>query len=322
MLAAVLASTSASAQVFGTFAWQMQPYCNVIRLTITQFPAGYTVDGYDDQCGAATRASATGQVHINPNGTVGVNFAIITTPAGKAVHVAALLSPANGSGTWTDSVGNSGTFALGGSTPLLPARPLPTSGLGASVITTTEIAAGAVGASDINSAEVQSRVTGTCSAGQAVSGINANGTVVCASTQATVQFRAQGLVAQALPADVRNDLRWASVTFNDGGGTYDAATGIYTVPTTGLYQLIASGSTNQVAAGAGTYRFITLHVNGTIVQQAADSASDTYQSVLVVAVRKFAAGDQIKISMIHNLAGAVSTFTDQGMSNIAIVQLR
>lgn len=179
VLAASVGVGTANAQVFGTFPWQMQPYCNIVTLTITQFPAGYTVDGNDNQCGSGTLAAATGQVHINPNGTVGVDFAIITTPSGKAVHVAAAISPANGSGTWTDSVGNSGTFALGANTPGLPVRPFPASGLGASIITTTEIAAGAVGGSDINTAEVQSRVTGACPAGQAVAGINANGTVTC-----------------------------------------------------------------------------------------------------------------------------------------------
>lgn len=54
-----------SAQVFGTFPWQMQPYCNVVTLTLTSTPAGFTLDGADDQCGATNKASAVGVASFN-----------------------------------------------------------------------------------------------------------------------------------------------------------------------------------------------------------------------------------------------------------------
>ena len=179
-------AASASAQVFGTFNFQMQPYCNVVTMTITQIPTGFTLDGFDDQCAALKRASLVGMATLNPDGTVGVTFTIVTAPAGKGVHVSAVISPVTGSGTWTDSVANTGTFVLAGAVPGLLPRPLPTSGIGVSVITTTEIAAGAVGGTDINTAEVQARVTGTCPAGQAVNAINPNGTVTCQLVGGTV----------------------------------------------------------------------------------------------------------------------------------------
>jgi hypothetical protein len=92
----------------------MEPYCNIITLTVTQYPLGYTVDGNDNQCGAGGKLSgATGQVVFNPDGTLGLYFTTVTSPGGKTVHVTALISPATGSGTWTDSVGNSGNFLLG-----------------------------------------------------------------------------------------------------------------------------------------------------------------------------------------------------------------
>jgi hypothetical protein len=114
LLGGSLGAADASAQVFGTFSWRMEPYCNIITLTVTQHPLGYTVDGNDNLCGAGGKLSgATGQVVFNPDGTLGLYFTTVASPAGKTVHVTAQISPATGSGTWTDSVGNSGNFLLG-----------------------------------------------------------------------------------------------------------------------------------------------------------------------------------------------------------------
>lgn len=122
-VAAVLSFASgASAQVFGTFTWQMQPFCNQVTLTLTSVNGNFTVDGFDDQCGAAKRASAVGMGVFNPDGTVGIDFTI-ASPDSSTVHVTASVSPANGQGTWTDDDRNSGTFAFFGSTPGLPRRP-------------------------------------------------------------------------------------------------------------------------------------------------------------------------------------------------------
>jgi hypothetical protein len=115
----LLTVTGASAQVFGTFSWQMQPYCNIVSLTLTQTPGGFTVDGSDNQCGAAKLAGAAGMALFNPDGTVGLEFTIVTAPSPKAVHVSASVNPGTGNGSWTDSVGNSGSFTL---SVLAPAR--------------------------------------------------------------------------------------------------------------------------------------------------------------------------------------------------------
>ncbi len=185
---ALACASTASAQVFGTFTWQMLPYCNKVTLTITQFPSGYTIDGFDDQCGAGQRAGAVGMVHINPDGSVGLNFTLIAAPSGRTVHISSPLSPATGSGAWTDNVGNSGTLALGANQPGLPPRPLPTAGVAPGSITSVEIAAGAVGSTQINTSQVQARVAGACVPGQSISSINADGTVGCVAlpTRASV----------------------------------------------------------------------------------------------------------------------------------------
>jgi len=117
----------ALAQPLGTFRWQLQPFCNVVTFNVVQQGAQYLIDGTDDQCGATVKASAVGLAFQNPNGSIGFGFTIVTSPGGAPVHVEASIAIANLSGTWKDSVGNSGTFvftpgaAVAGSTrPTLP----------------------------------------------------------------------------------------------------------------------------------------------------------------------------------------------------------
>ena len=141
--ALLLPSASVTAQVFGTFSWQMQPYCNSVNLSLISMPTGFTVEGLDDQCGGPNKGSAVGTAAFNAGGNLVLNFTIVL-PSSRSVHVTAFVSPANGEGTWTDSVGNSGPFRFFGSTPGLPPRPLPASGLPAAAITAIELANGAV----------------------------------------------------------------------------------------------------------------------------------------------------------------------------------
>jgi hypothetical protein len=115
---------SLGAQTLGTFSWQLQPFCNVVTVTITQQGAQYTVDGYDDQCGAAQRAPLLGLAVQNPDGTIGLGLHVITVPGGRGVDVDARISLATLNGPWSDSAGNAGTFAFGASTGGGP-RPKP-----------------------------------------------------------------------------------------------------------------------------------------------------------------------------------------------------
>lgn len=125
-LVAALGAAPAAAQPFGTFTWQLQPFCNQVTLSITRDGTAYTLDGFDDQCGAPQRAPVVGTAVVNLDGSVGLGLAIVTTPGGRSVHVDAQVSPASGAGTWRDSEGNSGTFALGAATGGSE-RPFPTS---------------------------------------------------------------------------------------------------------------------------------------------------------------------------------------------------
>ena len=106
------AASSADAQALGTFTWQLQPYCNVVTVNVIQQGAVYTIDGYDDQCGAPQRAPLTGVATPNPDGTIGFGLNVVTAPGGRGVQIEARIALPAGSGPWTDSAGNSGTFAL------------------------------------------------------------------------------------------------------------------------------------------------------------------------------------------------------------------
>lgn len=198
-----------SAQVFGNFTWQMQPYCNRVTMTLTNTPAGFTLDGADDQCGTS-RGSVFGVAVFTPTGTVALNFTIVSAPSGQGVHVSGIVNPGTGSGTWQDSNGNSGTFVLGGGAAGLPVRPGPSPGsiapgsvntaaLADGAVTTAKVADGAIsaqkiaggtiGTAQVDTSQLQVRVGSTCPAGQLMVGVNANGTVTCAApTQAATNL--------------------------------------------------------------------------------------------------------------------------------------
>ena len=111
-----LLPAAAAAQPLGTFTWQQQPYCNRLTLTVTQTGEVFTLDGFDDGCGAAVRATAIGVATLNPNGSATLGISI-TGSGGGAVHLGATISLATLSGTWGDNFGDFGSFAFNGTQP-------------------------------------------------------------------------------------------------------------------------------------------------------------------------------------------------------------
>ncbi len=116
-----------AAQSLGTFTWQLQPFCNRVTVNVTQNGGVYTLDGFDDQCGAPQRAPLVGLATPNPDGSIGLGFHIATAPGGKTVSVESRISLATIGGPWTDSAGNTGTLVLNGAAAG-SARPAPVSG--------------------------------------------------------------------------------------------------------------------------------------------------------------------------------------------------
>lgn len=177
------AAPPAAAQSLGTFRWQLQPYCNVLTVRVDEAGGVYRLDGFDDQCGAPERAPAVGVATINPDGSIGLGVHIVTAPEGRALSLDARLSPGDGQGTWRDSAGNSGRFALGAATGGAP-RPLPTvpaAAIAAGAITPAHLAPGLIGT------VAQSRVTGLCTNTQAMRGVHPDGTVACTNAMTSVK---------------------------------------------------------------------------------------------------------------------------------------
>lgn len=177
----------AQGTVLGTFRWQLRPYCNVLTVTVVQLGEQYHIDGTDDGCGAARKASVVGLAFPNPDGSIGFGLTTVTTPGGTPLHVDATIAIASLSGTWRDSGGNSGSFVFTpGSATAGGLRPIPAGGIPPGTITGAQIAPGTITAAQlapgaITTAGIAGAAAGfgTCPVGAYLRGIQPNGTVLC-----------------------------------------------------------------------------------------------------------------------------------------------
>jgi hypothetical protein len=146
-----------SAQTIGAFRWQLQPFCNVLTLSVRVDGTVYTLDGYDDQCGAAERAGVAGIAYLNADGSIGMGLSSLTVPGIEPLALTARLQLASLNGTWSDSAGNNGTFAFtpndgtGG-----PPRSVPSGGIRPASITAEQIAPTVVGGDEIAAGAIAS----------------------------------------------------------------------------------------------------------------------------------------------------------------------
>lgn len=222
----LMLSTAAAAQSLGTFRWQLQPFCNVVTVQVTQVAGVYRIEGTDDQCGAETVAPVVGVAALNPTGSITLGLNQVTTPAGVPVHVNAVVTLPGASGTWRDSAGNAGAFVL---TP------------GVGIAGPVRPPAG-IGATAVDSAQVQLRITGSCAAGEAVGRVNQDGSVGCAPVggaggDITGVSAGTGLSGGGSAGEVA-----LSVAFGGTGGASTAARSDHTH---------ALGHSSNIAVGGG-----------------------------------------------------------------------
>jgi len=146
----LLAAVSASAQTVGTFAWQLQPYCNRLTLTVTQQGGQYQLDGTDVDC-AGTPSAARGMALVLADGTVRLGLTLVSATSAAPLSIDATISLDTLGGTWRDSAGNTGTLVYGANTggasrpaATLAAFSVTTALLANGAVTTQKFAAGSV----------------------------------------------------------------------------------------------------------------------------------------------------------------------------------
>lgn len=211
-----LSSAPAQAQSIGTLTWQLQPFCNRVTLTITQDGGIYTLDGFDDQCGAAQRAPLVGIATPNPDGTIGFGLNIVTVPSGRSVHVESRVSLGSLGGPWTDSAGNSGTLVFNGAAAGA-ARPAPT--VSGSVIALGSVPAAAIASGAITSTQIANN-TITSANTQNEPGVVSNYSASIVALGASTSVIS---TAMRVPADGFVKIEVTGASLNNGAGS-DGAT--------------------------------------------------------------------------------------------------
>lgn len=252
------------AQSLGTFTWQQQPYCNLITVNVVQQGNVYQLDGYDDQCGATTRASVTGMAFPNPDGTIGIGLTVVTSVSAAPLHLSAALTLPSVSGTWKDSTGTSGAFVYyAGGAASGTARPAPvtafSSGISLSNTSITNVAAPVNPTDAATKGYVDGGVTATRAYALGLSSRSLNLTAIGARSSAATETAYGCLELSTSSGTARLDLpvpmgaRITAIRAKYEDASADALSiGLRRVDTNPLFDLQAATLVDTAGVGEGT----------------------------------------------------------------------
>ncbi len=113
----------ANAQVLGTYRWNLAPFCNVIKLTVTKLDGGFSAIGSDDQCGLNEQLSTSGSFITLPNNGFSKGVFTSMSSDGSVILITLNVDPNTGNGEWSDNSGNRGNAIFNPATAPGIARP-------------------------------------------------------------------------------------------------------------------------------------------------------------------------------------------------------
>ncbi len=225
-------------------------------------------------------------------------------------------APFSGDKVWLEVRVRQGA-STGGFTGLLPRQALTAApyalhaaSVGTDSVGSAQLLNGSVRAVDVDSSQVQRRVSGTCTLGAAVTSIRADGTVTCSAAPSPVAFRVRGLstTVQNLPAGpaIEVDL-WRLITFNVGGG-YVAGLGRFVAPSSGTYYLHASVVQSETESSSLFQIGFNVSATPNVTQWVRGSKPHTSVS----GIFRLSAGQEVFVTMRNHTAGSTTRMLGDG----------
>lgn len=320
LVGVVLGATNApvQAQTLGTFTFHLQPYCNVLTLTVSvDGPLVGRVIGFDDACGAPVHTAVSGSATLNADNTIGLSLFSVTAD-GRASHITIVVTPDVFSGPWRDNDNQSGVFAFGAPSPQGGApRPI---------------------AQRIDLAELQRRVTGTCGAGEFMRIVNEDGSVTCAASATgdlTSVTAGTGLTGGGDSGDVTLNIAPGAIGAALANLSELQARVIGACPAGQAVQAIAQNGTvtcttagdgdiTAVAAGAGLSggapsgeAVLAVAPFGIVTDLLADAAVTGAKVALPISLSAAAPGSVLVVA--NDGTGPTASFTNSNISNADVV---
>ena len=153
----------------------------------------------------------------------------------------------------------------------------------------------------------------TITAGTGITITNGAGTIsIAATTASTFYVNTANTSIGALAV-----VKYSNVV-NDSAAGYSAATGLYTIPTTGWYIVKANIKTTSYNFGVSAIVQINLYQNATIIAQqliTPAAYNSTGLGLNLGTVYKFTAADTVSIQAFSNLGGGGGTTLDSSVIN-------